>query len=322
MRILSGIQPSGKSHLGNYFSMMRRMIAYQEENQLFCFIASYHSLTTISSKEDLCSHTLDMATDFLALGMDTDKSVFWLQSDVPQVTELAWILAQHITVPQLELAHSYKDKLAQNISPTGGLFLYPILMAADVLAFGGEKIPVGKDQKQHIEMCRSIARRFNQTYGETFIVPEADVMDEVETVPGVDGRKMSKSYGNAIYPFTSEKQIRKAVMSIVTDSKGVDEVKDVSASVLYDIYSLFLTKKEQKELVNRFQTPGTGYGHIKKDLLEKILDYFSDARTRRERLAGEPEKIREILYSGAIKARKVAEVFLSKARENVGLSWN
>ena len=322
MRILSGIQPSGKSHLGNYFSMMRRMIAYQEENQLFCFIASYHSLTTISSKEDLCSHTLDMATDFLALGMDADKSVFWLQSDVPQVTELAWILAQHITVPQLELAHSYKDKLAQNISPTGGLFLYPILMAADVLAFGGEKIPVGKDQKQHIEMCRSIARRFNQTYGETFIVPEADVMDEVETVPGVDGRKMSKSYGNAIYPFTSEKQIRKAVMSIVTDSKGVDEVKEVSASVLYDIYSLFLTKKEQKELVNRFQTPGTGYGHIKKDLLEKILDYFSDARTRRERLVGEPEKIREILYSGAIKARKVAEVFLSKARENVGLSWN
>ena len=319
MRILSGIQPSGKIHLGNYFSMMQRMIKYQEEAQLFCFIANYHSLTSIKSKEELQNNCLEIAADFLALGLDPERSTFWLQSDVPQVTELAWLLSQHISVPQLELAHSYKDKISQGLDPSGGLFFYPILMAADILAFGAQRIPVGKDQKQHLEMCRDIARRFNHAYGKTFIIPNADILTDLAAVPGVDGSKMSKSYNNTICPLAPEKELKKSVMSIVTDSKGVNEAKDPESSVLYAIYSLFLDEDGKLELADRFRTPGTGYGHIKQELLAAILEYFAKARKERERLIAQPAQLKEILQKGAAKAQAAAESFLSKARRNIGL---
>ena len=319
MRVLSGIQPSGKIHLGNYFSMMQRMIQYQEGGQLFCFIANYHSLTTIKSKKELQNNCLEVAADFLALGLDPERSIFWLQSDVSQVTELAWLLSQHISVPQLELAHSYKDKVSQGFDPSGGLFFYPVLMAADILAFGSERIPVGKDQKQHLEMCRDMARRFNQRYGETFVIPNADILPELAAVPGVDGRKMSKSYNNTICPLAPETELKKSVMSIVTDSKGVNEVKDPENSILYGIYSLFLDDKAKIELADRFRTPGTGYGHIKQELLRTILEYFAKAREKRECLLAQPEELKEILQKGAAKACTVADSFLSKARSNTGL---
>ena len=319
MRILSGIQPSGKIHLGNYFAMMRPMIEYQAKAQLFCFIANYHSLSAIKNKKELQDNCLEIAVDFLSLGLDPEQSTFWLQSDVPQVTELAWILSQHISVPQLELAHSYKDKVSQGLDPSGGLFFYPVLMAADILAFGSERIPVGKDQKQHLEMCRDMARRFNQAYGETFVIPEPDILKDLAAVPGVDGRKMSKSYNNTICPLAPEKELKKSVMSIVTDSKGINEAKDPENSVLYTIYSLFLDEKAKTELADRFRTPGTGYGHIKQELLTTILEHFAKARKKREHLLAQPEELKEILQKGAAKACAVADSFLSKARSSTGL---
>ncbi len=319
MRILSGIQPSGKPHLGNYFSMMKRMIAYQEKGELLCFIADYHSLTTIKSKKEREDNTLEIAADFLALGLDPDTSIFWLQSDVPEVIELSWILSQHVTVAQLELAHSYKDKVSQGLTANGGLFFYPILMAADILAFASTHVPVGKDQKQHIEICRDIAQRFNQCYGETFVIPEPDIIADVATVPGIDGRKMSKSYNNAIYPFATQKQLKKTIMSIVTDSKGVDEAKDIHNSILYEIYSLFLDDKGKQDLAQRFATPGIGYGHIKQDLLQAVLEYFEPYRKERDLLLKDPKKLKNILKAGADRARIIAKPIMEKVRKNVGL---
>lgn len=321
MRILSGIQPSGSPHLGNYFSMMRRMVDYQQKGELYCFVASYHALTTISESKVLSDNIFEIATDFLALGIDPEKSIFWVQSDVPEVTELTWLLSTSITVSQLELAHSFKDKTAQGIVPSMGLFTYPVLMAADILAFGSESVPVGRDQKQHLEFTRDICQRFNNTFGETFVMPEADIIDSVAVVPGIDGRKMSKSYNNAIYFTAPEKQLKKSIMSIVTDSKGVDEAKDPENSTLYDIYSLFLDEKEREELADRFRTPGTGYGHIKKELFELVLDYFSETRRKKEELMNRPDDVRDILAEGAKKARENARFYLNKARENTGLVY-
>lgn len=321
MRVLSGIQPSGQLHLGNYFSMMRQMIHYQDKEELFCFVASYHALTTVFEKEKLEEGIRNAVLDFLALGMDPDRSTFWVQSDVPEVAELSWLLSTSITVPQLELGHSYKDKVAQGISPSGGLFFYPILMAADILAFGSEKVPVGKDQKQHIEFTRDIAGRFNNRYGDVFVMPESEIGSEVAVVPGVDGRKMSKSYGNAIYFFAPEKKLRKTVMGIVTDSTGVDEPKDPESSVLYQIYGLFLNEKERQELADRFRTPGTGYGHFKQELFERIMDTFAESRKKREEMAADPAFLQEVMEKGAQKARSVASVYLNRAREAVGLKY-
>ncbi len=321
MRVLSGIQPSGRPHLGNYFSMMKRMVQMQTQSELFCFVASYHAMTTVTTGKALSENILETVVDFLALGMEPDQSVFWVQSDVPEVTELTWILAQCITKPQLELAHSYKDKVAQGITPGAGLFVYPVLMAADILLFGSEKVPVGKDQKQHLEYARDIAIRFNRQYGETFIVPEPDILADAATVPGVDGRKMSKSYNNAVYFFAEEKEIKKSVMSIVTDSAGVNDAKDPETSVLYQIYSLFLTAEEKAALADRFRTPGTGYGDLKKELLARILDTFGPYRKKRAEFLADHDRIKSALRKGADKARAVATVFLDKARRNAGLSY-
>ncbi len=320
MRVLSGIQPSGRLHLGNYFSMMKRMIDYQDRSDLFCFIASYHALTTVSDATRLREGIHDAVLDFLALGIDPNRSVFWVQSDVPEVTELTWILSTSLTVSQLELAHSYKDKVAQGIVPVAGLMFYPVLMAADILLFGSERVPVGKDQKQHIEIARDICQRFNSTYGETFVMPEPDILTDVATVPGIDGRKMSKSYGNAIHLFAGEKELRKSVMAIVTDSTPVEEPKKTEGP-LFELFSLFLDEAGRARLVERFRTPGEGYGHIKQSLYETILGHFGPFRERRAELSARPDEVRDILALGARRAREAAAPFLEKARERTGLRY-
>ncbi|MCR9141752.1 MAG: tryptophan--tRNA ligase [bacterium] len=321
MRVLSGIQPSGNPHLGNYFSMMRRMVEYQDSSELFCFIASYHSMTTVDKGETLAENTLNVAADFLALGIDPNRATFWVQSDVPEVMELAWLLSMHITVSQLQLGHSFKDKTDQGFSPSSGLFFYPVLMAADIVLFGAEKVPVGKDQKQHLEMARDIARRFNLQYGDVLKIPEPDILTDVATVPGVDGRKMSKSYNNAIYPFATEKQLKKAVMGIATDSTPVEEPKPYQGTPLFDIYRLFLDEAGTAALIEKFQTPGVGYGHIKQDLLKAILEYFGPYRERRAEIMQRPDEVRDILSAGAKKARAAAAPYLAAAREKTGLVY-
>ena len=319
-RVLSGIQPSGQLHLGNYFGMMKRMIHYQEENDLFSFIVDYHAMTSIHDGKRLRDNTLNAAMDFLALGMDPEKSTFWIQSDVPQVTELTWILSNVSSVALMERGTSYKDKLAKGLKANVGLFSYPILMAADILLFGGEIVPVGKDQKQHIEMTRDIAVRFNQTYGKVFVVPEPDIDNERQLVPGIDGQKMSKSYNNTIPIFGEEKAIRKKVMSIVTDSTKVDEGKNTD-SPLFKIYSLFLNDFEQAVLRERFTTPGTGYGDIKKSLFGKIMDHFQSFREKRTYLENHKDSVYETLRNGAEKASTVAEEYLTRARNAAGLNY-
>lgn len=321
MRVLSGIQPSGLFHLGNYFAMIKRMIDSQEAGGLHLFIASYHALTTVSDKKVLSDNIFQAAVDLLALGVDPEKSVFWIQSDVPEVHELAWLLSGSITVPQLELAHSYKDKIAAGIVPVSGLFFYPVLMAADILLFNSTRVPVGKDQKQHLEFARDMARRFNNQYGEVFVVPEPDILEDAALVPGVDGRKMSKSYNNHVYVFAEGKELKKKIMSIVTDSAGVDDPKNPDDSTLFDLYSLFLDETGKEKLKERFRTPGEGYGHIKQDLLKTITEYFDPFRDKRRELLEKPDQVKEIMAEGARKARSTAREVLEKAREATGLVW-
>lgn len=325
MRVLSGIQPSGALHLGNYFGMMRRMIQYQQDpnNTLFCFIVNYHALTTVFDAELLRRRTFEAACDFLALGIDPDRSVFWIQSDVPEVTELTWLLSNVTSVGLLERAHSYKDKISKGITPNHGLFSYPVLMAADILLYEGEIVPVGKDQKQHLEMTRDIAMRFNNTYGETFVIPEPDIAEDVAVVPGIDGQKMSKSYGNTIDIFSDYETLRKRVMSIVTDPTPVDQPKNPDKCTLFAIYSLFLTPEQREELRQRYLRPGLKYSDVKKELIEVIWNHFAPYREKREYYLSHPDVVFDILKTGAQKAREIAREVLDRARRNVGLDyWN
>ena len=301
--------------------MMRRMIQYQDSSELYCFIANYHAMTTVRNGKDLSQNVRDAALDFLALGIDPAKSVFWVQSDVHEVLELTWILSMSITVPQLELAHSYKDKVAQGVIPSSGLFIYPILMAADILLFGANKVPVGKDQKQHLEIARDIARRFNNEYGEILVIPEPDILKETELVPGIDGKKMSKSYGNTINIFSGEKEMKKTIMSIVTDSAGLNDEKATDGTPLFEIYSLFLNSDQIKELRDKYSTPGVGYGHIKQDLLKTVLEHFGEARERRSELERNISDVYDILNDGATKARSTAGTYLEKIKDATGLIY-
>lgn len=321
MRILSGIQPSGSLHLGNYFGMMKRMVDYQENNELFCFLVNYHALTSVFDAPFLRRQTFEAACDFLALGLDPDKTVFYIQSDVPEVTELTWLLSNITGMGLLERNHSYKDKVAKGLPASHGLFSYPVLMAADILLYGADKVPVGKDQKQHLEIARDIAIRFNSTYGETFVVPEPDIEDDLATVPGIDGQKMSKSYGNAIEIFSDEKSLKKKIMSIKTDSTPVDQPKPIEENLLYDIYALFLDTRGQEELKERLLTPGLKYGELKKELCSVVWDYFAPYRQERKRLAADGGFVVETMQEGARKARQVAAVYLDRARRNVGLDY-
>ena len=319
-RVLSGIQPSGQLHLGNYFGMMSRMIRYQQENDLFCFIVNYHALTTIQEKELLKKNTFSSAVDFLALGMDPEKSTFWVQGDLPQVAELTWLLSNITSLGLMERSTSYKDKVAKGITPNMGLFSYPVLMAADILLFGSDIVPVGKDQKQHLEITRDIASRFNHTYGDVFVIPKPDIEEKSMLVPGIDGQKMSKSYGNTIPIFIDEQELEDCIMSIVTDSASVNEPKNKNTP-LFILYSLFLDKNEQIELINRYDSPGLRYGDIKKELIERIKEHFSPYREKRNNLLCHPDDVHQILEIGAKKAAEVADNFLFQAREAMGLNY-
>ncbi|MBU0528837.1 tryptophan--tRNA ligase [bacterium] len=319
-RVLSGIQPSGQLHIGNYFGMMSRMIQYQEQNELYCFIVDYHALTTINDRKRLETNTLNAAMDFLALGLDPNKSIFWIQSDVPQVTELTWLLSTITGIGLLERATSYKDKTSRGVSPNVGLFSYPILMAADILCFGGNIVPVGKDQKQHLEMTRDIAQRFNKIYGDVFVIPDAEISKTLQLIPGIDGQKMSKSYGNDIPIFASEKIIRKRIMSITTDSTPIDEPKDKNTP-LFQIYSLLLNKDDKKELESRFDNPGLRYGDVKKELADSIIDFFQPYRKKREYLENHKDYVLKVLKEGAQKASIEADKYLTKARTAMGLNY-
>ncbi len=321
MRILSGIQPSGSLHIGNYFGMMKPMIAYQEENELYCFIVNYHAMTSVMGGEQLASGTMEAALDFLALGLDPDRAIFWVQSDVPEVTELTWILNNVTPVGLLLRSHSYKDKIAQGISPNHGLLSYPVLMAADILLYQSEKVPVGQDQQQHLEIARDIAIKFNHLFGETFVIPEAEINPNIPTVLGLDGRKMSKSYDNTIEIFAEEKILRGKIGAIVTDSTPVADPKDPDKCNLYAIASLFLTEGEKAELADRYRRGGLRYSDVKKELFSLIWDFFGEARDRRERLQRNPSQIRDILKAGAEKARAKALPTLEMVRKKVGLAY-
>ncbi|MBN2432814.1 MAG: tryptophan--tRNA ligase [Acidobacteria bacterium] len=321
MRVLSGIQPSGNLHLGNYFAMMKPMIAAQESSLLFCFIVNYHALTTVHEGKILRQGTLDAAMDFLALGLDPEKAIFWVQSDVPEVQELTWILSCVTSMGLLERCHSYKDKVARGLTPTHGLFAYPVLMAADILLYQANIIPVGKDQKQHVEVTRDIAERFNFLYGDTFVLPEPRIDPHVAVVPGLDGQKMSKSYGNTIEIFSDEKILRKRIMSIVTDPTPVEDPKDPDKCTVFKLYSLFATPDEIRMLAEMYRRGGTGYATVKEMLFQKVSDHFKPYRQRRAELAGDRAAVEKILAAGADKARGIAVKTLQKVRRKTGLAY-
>ena len=321
MRIFSGIQPSGTIHIGNYFGMIKKMIESQDDGELFAFIASYHALTSVKDSEFLKRNTFEAAVNFLALGMDPKKSTFWVQSDVPGVLELYWILSNHTPMGLLERAHSYKDKTARGLPTNHGLFSYPVLMAADILLFDSNIVPVGKDQIQHVEMTRDIAQSFNNHYGEILVIPEAKVDNEVATVPGTDGAKMSKSYGNTIDMFGAPKVIKKQVMGIVTDSTDLNEPKEWENCNIYAISKLFMSNDELLDLQKRYATPGEGYGHFKMTLLEKINSYFAPYEEKRNELLNHPTMVKDILSDGAKKAKRIASEKMRVIKDAVGLSY-
>jgi tryptophanyl-tRNA synthetase len=325
MRILSGIQPSGALHIGNYFGMMKPAIALQAEGEALYFIADYHALTSLRDPDVLRENSRRVALDFLACGLDPGRATLFRHSDVPQVTELAWILSTVAPMGLLERAHSYKDKLARGLSATVGLFSYPVLMAADILIYDSDVVPVGKDQKQHIEITRDLAVKMNEIFGQfqpdgrIFKLPEARIQAATETVPGIDGQKMSKSYGNNIDIFGDENEMRKRVMSIVTDSTPVEVSKDPTQSTIFKLYSLVVSKDELAAMHEQFLKGGTGYGDFKKQLFEKLWEYFAPMRKRREEILADKSYIDDVLEKGATRANEIADQVMKRVRKAVGL---
>ena len=321
MKTLSGIQPSGQLHIGNYFGMMLPMIKTMDQGELYAFIVNLHAMTSVQDRERLARDTMNAALDFMALGLDPERCIFWVQSDVPEVTELTWILSTLTPMGLLERCHSYKDKTAKGIAPSHGLFAYPVLMAADILLYQAERVPVGKDQKQHIEVARDIAIKFNHTFGETFVVPEPVIDTHVATVPGLDGQKMSKSYGNTINIFQTAKELKKSVMAIQTDATPVADPKDPEKCNLFNIFKLFAPPARLAEVRDLYLNGGAAYGYIKLELVDLIWEFFGEARGRREELAKDLGGVREILAQGALKARAKGAVTLDQVRERVGLRY-
>lgn len=320
MRILTGIQPSGKLHWGNYFGAMKSMFDLQAKGEeIFMFIANYHAMTTMRDGASLREATRDVALDYLACGLDPEKSLMYRQSDVPEVQELAWYLSCLTPMGLLERCHSYKDKLAHGLDATHGLFAYPVLMAADILIMQANLVPVGKDQKQHLEVTRDLAQKFNNAYGEIFTLPEPYIPETVATIPGLDGQKMSKSYHNTIELFEPTGSIKKKVSGIVTDSKTLEEPKEPEGNTIYMLYKLFATKEEAQEMAEKFRRGGYGYGHAKKELLAAYARLFDPFRARREELSKDPATLEDILQSGAKKAREKALQTMEKVRSAVGL---
>lgn len=321
MRVLSGIQPSGKLHLGNYFGAIAQMLKFQEDedSELFAFIANYHALSGGANTKELKQNTFEVAVDFLALGIDPQKTTFWVQSQAKEVLELYWILSKYTPVGLLERAHSYKDKVAKGIAPSHALFSYPVLMAADILLYDAKRVPVGKDQIQHLEMTRDIAIKFNNEHGEIFTLPEAIIEESVAVVPGIDGAKMSKSYNNTIEIFMEEKPLQKRCNKIVTTSTPLGEPLDYETCNVFAICSLFLDEEGKRELVSRYRSGKEGYGAFKKYLKELIWDYFSEARQKRDYYLNNPDEVYDILEVGATKARAIAKKKMAIVKDAVGI---
>jgi tryptophanyl-tRNA synthetase len=325
MRILSGIQPSGALHIGNYFGMMRPAIELQDRGEALYFIANYHSMTSLTDAQERRKNSLDVALDFLACGLDPKKSIFWKQSDVPEVTELTWLLSTVTPLGLLERCTSYKDKKAKLAGDdlekvNHGLFAYPVLMAADILIYDSNIVPVGRDQKQHIEVTRDIAIKFNAQYGQTFVIPEPQIREEVAVVPGTDGQKMSKSYGNTIEIFGEEKVLRKKIMSIVMDSRSPQEPKpDADKNLAIQLLKLMAPATTAKELEDKLRAGGLGYGDLKKALVEHYWSYFAQARSKRAELAANLDYVHQVLRDGAVKARALAQTVLHRAKVASGL---
>ncbi|HLH53470.1 MAG TPA: tryptophan--tRNA ligase [Verrucomicrobiae bacterium] len=320
MRILSGIQPSGALHLGNYFGMMKPAIQLQDQGEAFYFIANYHSMTSLYDAEERRRNTMDVALDFLSCGLDPKRTVFFRQSDVPEITELTWILGTVAPMGLLERCHSYKDKVAKGIAFNFGLFAYPVLMAADILIYDSNLVPVGQDQKQHVEVTRDIAIKFNEQYGQTFVVPEPQIRSEVAKVPGTDGEKMSKSYGNTIEIFGDEKVLRKKIMGMKMDSRTPQEPKpDAEQNLAVQLLKLVAPAEVAQDWQERLRAGGLGYGDLKKALFEHYWNYFGPARARRAELAANLDYVEKILTEGAAKARTLAQQVLRRARTASGL---
>src|SRR3984957_7675627 len=320
MRILSGIQPSGALHLGNYFGMMLPAIELQEKGEAYYFIANYHSMTSLFDAKERRKNTLDVALDFVACGLDPKKSVFFKQSDVPEVAELAWMLTTLTPMGLLERGTSYKDKIARGIAPNHGIFAYPVLMAADILIYDSNVVPVGKDQKQHVEMTRDMAAKFNEAYGQTFVIPEPQIREEVALVPGTDGQKMSKSYGNTIEIFGEEKATRKKIMGLVMDSRTPQEPKsDAEKNIAIQLLKLVAPANVAKDFEGRLRAGGLGYGDLKKALFEHYWNYFATARTKRAELAANLDYVNGVLAEGATRARTLAQKVLKRAKITSGL---
>jgi tryptophanyl-tRNA synthetase len=319
LRVLSGIQPSGRLHIGNYFGAMRQHLQLQAEHESYYFIADYHALTSNPDPKVISEYTLAVAMDYIALGLDTDRTVFWRQSDVPEVTELTWLLSCVTPMGLLQKCVSYKDKVAQGLSPNHGLFAYPVLQAADILIVKSNLVPVGADQKQHVEVTRDIALRFNNTYGEVFTVPDERIIESVAVVPGTDGRKMSKSYGNTIEIFEPDKSVRKKVMRIVTDSTPVEEPKDPERCNVFALLKLVASPEELAEWDSRYRSGGMGYGEAKKRLAELLIEFFQPYRDKRAELESNLDAVDAMLRRGAERARDVAARTVQEARNAVGL---
>lgn len=323
MRFLTGLQPSGQLHIGNYFGAIKPAVELQEKGEGFYFIANYHAMTTMESAQALHDNTRGLAVDFLACGLDPEKSVFFAQSAVPEVNELAWILSTVCPMGLLERCHSYKEKMARGFAASHALFAYPVLMAADILLYNSDAVPVGKDQKQHLEVTRDLAGKMNDTFGvELFKLPEPIISEVTAVVPGLDGQKMSKSYGNTLPIFGEEKAIRKLInKKVVTDATPLEDPKPTEGSIILSLYKLFATPEQYQAMVDAHLAGGVGYGQFKKDLFEAYWEYFRAARERREWILAHPEYVDDVLNQGAEKAREEAQATLARIRQAVGLGW-
>jgi tryptophanyl-tRNA synthetase len=320
MHVLSGIQPTGRFHWGNYFGAIRQYIDLQHETAAYYFIANLHALTTVRDAEQLRGLTLDAAIDLLALGLEPDRAVLFVQSDVPEVSELCWLLMTGAPMGLLERCHAYKDKKSRGLPADAGLFTYPVLMAADILAYDSDTVPVGEDQVQHIEVCRDLAGAFNHHFGEVFVMPKAKLLDASKKVPGTDGEKMSKSYNNTLELFEDAAAQRKKIMRITTDSRPMDQPKDPETDHLYQLYSLVATDEQRESMAAMYRRGGFGYGEVKKAIADAAEKYFAPARAKRVELAANPEKIREILADGAERARRKASEVLGRAKKACGVA--
>ena len=320
MRVLSGIQPTGRFHWGNYFGAIRQYIDLQyEADDAFYFIANLHALTTVRNRDELAGLTMDAALDLLALGLEPDKATLFVQSDVPEVSELCWLLMTGAPLGLLERCHAYKDKKARGFSADAGLFTYPVLMAADILAYDSDTVPVGEDQGQHIEVCRDLAASFNHHYGETFVMPKAKIIDTSARVPGVDGEKMSKSYNNTLSLFEEPKALRKQIMRIKTDSRPMEDPKDPETDHLFQLFSLFADDAQREEMAAKYRHGGFGYGEVKKALAELAVDYFNEPRRKRIELEADPDRVHKVLADGARRARAKAGEVLDRAKKACGV---